>query len=398
MIKSLPVRWYLLKIIVSLISFLLALSFEDASRQRSVILIVLFALFIIWDYVRPTLKNRWPLFLLDGTIIFLMEYYSKFLVNYFFHLFYLGIILEAGFVFERWQANTVSAIIGITALSKFIYALIVMWNAMTVAEFLFNFFALAFIITLSNYAAVQRESRKEKDELYGELLEAYRKLRDYSEKVEEASALKERTRIAREIHDTLGHRIVSLIMQLEMVLRFIRSKDMEHNQDHSQNSGIDNNVEIKIREMVDRTLQEARAALADTRSAINALKGRESSGIDAVMELARNFEKNTSVKVDIKAQEIGLLPEQSVVLYRVVQEAITNAVKHGKATMVKVDIKEEGDKVIFDISDNGTGGEYKEGFGLENMKQRVEAIGGKLEVSGGEKFTIHGGFPVGRVV
>jgi len=194
MSSNLSAGWYLLKIIISLASFVFALSFEDASSQRLTVLVVLFALFVVWDYIRSSLKNRPLFFLIDGAIIYLMEYYSKFLVNYFFHLFYVGTILEVGFLLPRRQANRVSAIIGIAALYKFIYALFTMWNARTVAEFLFNFFAMAFIITLSNYAAVQRESRKEKDELYRELLEAYEKLRDYSEKLEETSALRERTR------------------------------------------------------------------------------------------------------------------------------------------------------------------------------------------------------------
>jgi len=128
--------------------------------------------------------------LIDGIFIFLLEFYSKFLVNYFIHFLYVLNILEAGIVLDcRKWSNIASVVFALVCLRKFFYALYTMPNAKTIAEFSFNFLALAFIITLINYGKVQSLGKIQQELLYQELLKAYDKLKEYSQIREEAVVL-----------------------------------------------------------------------------------------------------------------------------------------------------------------------------------------------------------------
>lgn len=126
----------------------------------------------------------------DGIFIFLMEFYSKFLVNYFIHFLYVLNILEAGIVLDcRKWSNIASVAFALVSLRKFFYALYTMPNPKTIAEFSFNFLALAFIIALINYGKVQSLGKIQQELLYQELLKAYDKLKEYSQIREEAVVL-----------------------------------------------------------------------------------------------------------------------------------------------------------------------------------------------------------------
>ena len=100
-------QYTILKLLINLIIFGFALSFEGASPERTTLLVLLFAAFVAWGFVRPRLKKGGALwYAIDAALIFLLEYQSKYLVNYFFHILYISAIVEAGMSLDRKRGNT----------------------------------------------------------------------------------------------------------------------------------------------------------------------------------------------------------------------------------------------------------------------------------------------------
>ena len=253
-------QYTILKLLINLIIFGFALSFEGASPERTTLLVLLFASFVAWGFVRPQLKKGSALwYVVDAALVFLLEYQSKYLVNYFFHILYISAMVEAGMSLDRKKGNTAAVILSVAALSKYIHALRFGLSASILSQLLFNLFALAFLITLINFGKLQQEERDKSQRLYKELVEAYHRLEELSAQKERAAALEERNRIARDMHDSLGHRLTSLIMQIEMGKEYLKKEP------------------DKADEYLDRCADNAREALTDTRRALRALGGMESS-------------------------------------------------------------------------------------------------------------------------
>lgn len=370
---------YILKPFLNLVVFLLALSFEGASPERTTLLVACFTAFLAWGLVRLRIdKGRPWLYTVDIIFVYFLEYQSKYLVNYFFHILYVSTIVEAGVMLDRKRGNIVSLTVSLTAVSKFFLAMRFGINASLISQLLFNVFALAFLITLMNFGKLQQEERNRSQELYRELMEAYHKLEELSKEKEKAAVLEERNRIARDMHDTLGHRLTSLIMQIEMAKRCLGAEP------------------DRAGELMEGCAQGARDALAGTRHALKALKGTEHYGMDGILSMVDRFRRDTGIDVATDISQTDLAPEESEALFRVIQESITNAARHGSASQITIEVKRDGDTITFSIKDNGKGGEYGEGFGITNMRRRIEELGGTLRTSSGNGFTVSGRFRTRR--
>ena len=231
-----------------------------------------------------------------------------------------------------------------------------------------------FIAVLLNRHA---EERKEQREVYEQLLGEYRRLKRMNLENEQVARLEERTRIARDIHDSVGHKLTALLMQLEMLS--IQKKSTEY-------------VDLK---------QLAMESLEETRQAVKTLQHEEVVGVASVLQLIRKLESENHLLVRFTTKQGILLTkltnEQSVVLYRSIQEALTNTMKHGSSREVEVTL---GRSAIGDVEwmiSNQIDGPFpfEPGFGLTAMKERVEEQGGRLRVyQTDQKFIIEGSMPV----
>ncbi len=369
-------RYYnVIRPFINLIIFGFALSFEGASPERTTILVLLFAGLVAWGLIRPRFKNGQAFwYAADAVLILLLEYQSKYLVNYFFHILYISAIVEAGISLDRKRGTFAAVILSAAALSKYFYAMGFDVNASTLSQLLFNLFALAFLITLINFGKLQQEERDKSQRLYTELMEAYHRLEELSIQKEKAAVLEERNRIARDMYDSLGHRLTSLIMQIEMAKGYIKDEPG------------------RTDEYLDRMANAARGALTDTRQALKTLSGKDGSSVSGIIGMIEDFGNSTGIAINYKLPGLGLKPEESIVLYRVIQEAITNAARHGKATRIDIQAGRDDDGVWFCIQDNGTGGEYTEGFGIAGMRRRLEEMGGSLDIQSGQGFRLEGRF------
>ncbi len=188
-----------------------------------------------------------------------------------------------------------------------------------------------------------------------------------------AAAEAERHRWARELHDET--------LQSLSALRFGLSAARRTQRDGSLEQAVTQAVE-----QIEESIANLRALITDLRPA-----ALDELGVKAALEALaeRNARHGIEVDVDIELEwESGAAPERLTgelesALYRITQEALTNATKHGKASRAAIEIRERGGEVALLVRDNGSGFDTKaksEGFGLLGMQERVALLGGELEV------------------
>lgn len=187
--------------------------------------------------------------------------------------------------------------------------------------------------------------------------------------LEEMAAVEERNRIARDIHDSLGHTLVALNIQMETALALWRD-----------NSDKAYQFLLEAKQMGSEALQAVRASVSRIR--LDPLAGRLLE--EAIIGLTEEFHRATGVVPDCQIHLSKSLSNQvSEVVYRVVQEALTNMLKHANATEVKIDIHSTDTGLSLSVEDNGKGFEVDtnpSGFGLQGMRERVVALGGQLTI------------------
>ena len=132
---------------------------------------------------------------------------------------------------------------------------------------------------------------------------------------------------------------------------------------------------------------QAENGLVDVKRSIEAMRKTSEGGtrgLNTIYQLVKTFEKATQLKIVL---HIGNLPRQfgteiNFVLYRIVQEGITNAIRHGNATHISIHIELIENTIIVNIQDNGIGlVNIKEGYGLTGMRERIEELKGDLEIT-----------------
>ena len=219
---------------------------------------------------------------------------------------------------------------------------------------------LLFILLLVNALLAERQSREK-------LLIANEQLRQYALRIEDQATLQERNRIAREIHDALGHTLTAQSIQLENALLFL-PPDAEKSKSFLQES----------QQLGARALQEVRRSIATLRS--NPLQGRPLN--DAIAVLIKEFQSATRIVPTVTLLVSQSIPtEISTAIYRILQESLTNISKHSAATQVSIDLQQHRDTIRLQIMDNGQGfdpARNTTGFGLQGMRERTAALGGQL--------------------
>ena len=210
------------------------------------------------------------------------------------------------------------------------------------------------------------------EESNAELEEAHRQLQSYANEVEELTVVRERTRMAREIHDTLGHYLSILTIQLETI-----SKLQERDPARAA-------VEIaEARRVASQSMQEVRNAIAALRPTSIATL----SLTQAITQLGNEFEQSateTELTLDLDTQLPPISPDLQVALYRAAQETLTNVRKHAHASKVLVRLRYEDDLLELVVLDNGSAASSDDadnqpgGFGLIGLRERIELLGGQV--------------------
>ncbi|MGM9925877.1 MAG: sensor histidine kinase [Bacillus sp. (in: firmicutes)] len=237
---------------------------------------------------------------------------------------------------------------------------------------------IGFIVAVSFFYKLMQEQLLEKTQLYEGLLREYRILKRQAYHNQKAARLEERTHIAREIHDAVGHKLTSLLMLLKM-------NSMEAADDS------------------ERFVQLAEEALHETRKAVRTLENDEYEGIGSVLQLIRKLESESHIFIAFTTEKgvlsSNLSNRQSVCLYRILQETLTNAMKHAYSREVQVKLSKNAIGRIELIVANKVLGPkaFEYGFGLQNMEKRIQELGGELlAYYEGGQFVVKGSFPEER--
>lgn len=246
--------------------------------------------------------------------------------------------------------------------------------------------AFLFIIGMCSTSKEAERRHEQADALLKELEDAHAKLERYAARVRELSVSEERSRVAREIHDSLGHHLTVASVQLEAAQKLVRRGPEE------------------AEEQLGRARASVSGALSEVRRSVRALKPlavEERSGTGALRALVRGFEGvGPVVSFEVSGEERELSQEVELALYRCLQEGLTNALKHSKARRIFATLGFEPDGVGLVVVDDGLGaheGALESGFGLEALRQRVEALGGNLRAGNapGGGFLLEVGLPAG---
>lgn len=244
------------------------------------------------------------------------------------------------------------------------------------SENLFNFLSFALMAVVLYFSIRSRMQRNELHELnkrhLTELQEAYEQLQEASATAMRYAVLEERTRIARDIHDAVGHSLTSLIVQMQ-ALKFMIRKDP-----------------AQAEQSLEGMLAVAREGLHDIRTSVHSLAGNRSiSGLTSLKALLNRMEASASIRYTFHADfhDDDVSAGIYETLFKILQEAITNVIRHSRATQLEVGLKREQGKTTMQIRDNGIfapSQEIREGFGLKAMKARLEERGGSLRCSAAE--------------
>ena len=362
--------------------------FEKPFGIRSLLLGILLLFYLLSLVLHFLFKKSVPQNgALVGMLVVLvgLEFLSKYAVNYFYHSLYLLLLLLIIFRWERRRGVLLGILLSLCSFIKFVELLIVQPSTGNIAMSVF--FAttqLLLILVFYLYREFRAESIRNK-ELYEELLVTNLQLKQYSEELKHLVKLQERSNIARDLHDTLGHELTGLIMQMEMASRLMEQEP------------------VKGRAILEEAKSSARGSLSQVRAIVDTLKSDDeiSWNQSSLKELMEHFSGMTGVQIAYESSgnepdspAIGLSPEIGLTLYRLVQEALTNAVRHGRATKVAVQISYQPDKVLFKLQDNGKGCmNLTPGNGIRGMQERVSALRGTLSVDGSKGFQITGFIP-----
>jgi signal transduction histidine kinase len=234
-----------------------------------------------------------------------------------------------------------------------------------------------------NFARVTAErERKRSQALLTELQEAHHQLKEYAARIEEMAVQEERTRLAREMHDTIGHRLTVAAVQLEGAQRLIP--------DDPERAG----------RMLTVVRGQVTDALVDLRHTVAALRRPLEADLPlgkALRRLAQSFEDAAGLAVHLELPpETPVLPgPQRLALYRLAQEGLTNVQRHAKATQVWLRLETRADAVRLTVADDGIGPPAEAeaaGYGLRGLRERAAQLGGDLGLearpAGGAQLTL----------
>ncbi|MGG4166284.1 sensor histidine kinase [Rossellomorea vietnamensis] len=324
----------------------------------------------------------------------------------------LDFILITGFVFFYPGSALYLILFGVNAVTLFLVAedkkvlwgfsltFFIIWGgsmyyiyratgSISVMENTINFSFIVFEAVVGRLIHKLLHAQAKIETQYGELQEthsaltsAHEQLHHYSKQVEELTLIRERNRISGEIHDTVGHKMTALLIQLQVAKEL-----MEPRPDMSKEKI------VLCEDLARETLQEIRLS-------VRTLKDHDQpqSFVTTVRKLLEDYQIMTGLTASFTVKgDVTRIPiSVQLDLTRVIQESITNAVRHGqaKACSVVLDISES--MVDIRIQDDGQGAaEINPGFGLKHLRDRIHEHGGTtMFESGKEGFLVKATVPL----
>ncbi len=232
---------------------------------------------------------------------------------------------------------------------------------------------LLFIFSMAYLIRQERTSRIRIEKLLTELELSHQRLQKYASQVTELATIEERNRLAREIHDSLGHYMTVINVQLEKAIAF-----RERNPNEADQAIKD------AKHLAAETLKDVRQSVGALRSAPEAFLLAEA--LNGLVAPIRN--EQLTIDLNIEGNESDFSQQSLVTLYRAAQEGLTNIQKHAQASRITIDIKLKDNEASLSIVDNGQGFDtttlndpkMDTHYGLQGIRERLELIRGSLRL------------------
>ena len=241
-------------------------------------------------------------------------------------------------------------------------------------NFLYSLNIVVFMISLLFYILSAITERHRIEEELRMASQANRELNSYLALSEKIAEDRERKRIAREIHDTLGHALTGISAGIDAVKVLV---DIDTNRAKEQL----NNVSVVVRD-----------GIRDVRGSLNKMRpgALENNTLkEALIKIIREYEAISNLEIHLlyKWDNIDLDIAKEDIVFRVIQESITNSVRHGHAKTIWIELLEEEEAYVMTIQDDGVGfDELYYGYGLKQMQERLMIIGGSVHFENRDGF------------
>jgi signal transduction histidine kinase len=230
--------------------------------------------------------------------------------------------------------------------------------------------AVFFVAVFAQMRLNEQQAREQTEQLMAELEEANVQLAAYATQAEELAMTQERNRLAREIHDNLGHYLTIVNVQIEAA-KVVMDSDPE-----------------RALDAMNKAQELAQKGLARVRESVAALRESPVSRRPLQEAIASLVEETQGTGIITESKVVGepfaLENKVALALYRVAQEGLTNVRKHARASRVDVLLNFQPSEVRLEVRDNGVGAaDTAGGFGLLGIRERMQLLGGRLEISTG---------------
>lgn len=232
--------------------------------------------------------------------------------------------------------------------------------------------------TIEEVNMLYEEIRKTNEDLQN----ANSQLAEYAKITEHMGETKERNRLAREIHDTLGHTLTGISVGIDACIATVEVAPKE------------------TKAHLERISEVARNGLLDIRRSVNELKPDSLERLSletAILKMITDMKSVTDMEIyfDCKIKQLKFDEDEESAIYRVIQESLTNALRHGKASRVRITMEKEDDMVLLTIKDNGIGcSEIKNGFGTKHIMERIGMLNGTVEFRSENGFSVIARIPI----
>jgi signal transduction histidine kinase len=291
-------------------------------------------------------------------------------------LLYLILPLIAVLYFGDWLGYAVAALAWIVYVVKHMLNTPGWLTNQYELQYFFIFMiGLIFTVTMAQLINRERTSRARAEHLLAQLAVSHQQLQDYTEQAVELAATKERNRMARDIHDSLGHYLTVINVQLEKAVAL-------HDRYPEQEGQAVRDAKV----LASEALQDVRRSVGTLRATQDTFSVHRALG--TLIEYMQG--NQLAIELHVEGREDGYAPESLRALYRAAQEGLTNIQKHAVATQVRIELQFGEEEATLYLSDNGKGFDLavlqelapgrEGGYGLLGIRERLELISGRLQV------------------
>ena len=295
---------------------------------------------------------------------------------------YMLILLIGMYLFTNWDVFT--SFLPLMNFQQYVQFYDVnLKNLLLLSKSILSMFnILLFIIFMSVYAVGQIQENEFISKKLRMISLVNKKLQRYAVVTERIGENNERKRLAREIHDTVGHALAGVAAGIDACIVMIDS-----NPEATKS-------QLKVISKV------VRQGMVDVRKSLNKLRpgALEKQGFkEAIEKMIDDFGSlsEVNIKLDYRLKDVDLENTTEDILFRIIQESMTNSVRHGGASQINISLYMEENNLCLYIKDNGIGcSEISYGFGLKQMKERVAIINGKVKFDGTNGFMVMVKIPI----